>query len=115
MEDKISDLLAQYDLVVYRAGRVKGAWILETDRGLKNLGGCSYSEGKVTFEQKVKQFAAEHGFPALDLYVENKEHGFLVQGPYNEQFVMRNWFYGEECDVKDKEHVLETVKPFRQL
>ena len=115
MEDKISDLLAQYDLVVYRAGRVKGAWILETDRGLKNLGGCSYSEGKVKFEQKVKQFAAEHGFPALDLYVENKEHEFLVQGPYNERFVMKNWFYGEECDVKDKKHVLETVKTLARL
>lgn len=115
MEDKISDLLAQYDLVVYRAGRVKGAWILETDRGLKCLGSCNYSEGKVAFEQKVKQFAAEQGFPALDLYVENKEHGFLVQGPYNEQFVMRNWFYGEECDAKNKEHVLQTVKSLARL
>ena len=59
MEDKISDLLAQSDLAVYRAGRVKGAWILETDKGLKHLGLYSYSEGKATFEQKVKQFAAE--------------------------------------------------------
>lgn len=115
MEDKISDLLAQYDLVVYRAGRVKGAWILETDRGLKSLGGCSYSEGKVAFEQKVKQLAVAHGFPALDLYVENKEQGFLVQGPYNEQFVMRNWFYGEECDAQSREHVLETVKTLARL
>ncbi|MBQ8633472.1 MAG: CotS family spore coat protein [Lachnospiraceae bacterium] len=115
MEDKISDLLAQYDLVVYRAGRVKGAWILETDRGLKSLGGCSYSEGKVAFEQKVKQFAAEHGFPALDLYVENKEQGFLVQGPYNEQFVMRDWFYGEECDAKSKDHVLLAVETLARL
>lgn len=115
MEDKISDLLAQYDLVVYRAGRVKGAWILETDRGLKSLGGCCYSEGKVAFEQKVKQFAAEHGFPALDLYVENKEQGFLVQGPYNEQFVMRDWFYGEECDAKNREQVLLTVENLARL
>lgn len=115
MEEKISDLLAQYDLVVYRAGRVKGAWILETDRGLKNLNSCSYSEGKAAFEQKVKQFAAEQGFPAIDLYVENKENGFLVQGPYNEQFIMRNWFYGEECDVKDKGHVLETVRTLARL
>ena len=115
MEDKISDLLAQYDLVVYRAGRVKGAWILETDRGLKCLGSYSCSEGKAAFEQKVKLFAAEHGFPSLDLFVENKEHGFLVQGPYNEQFVMRDWFYGEECDAKNKEHVLQTVKTLARL
>ena len=115
MEDKISDLLAQYDLMVYRAGRVKGAWVLETDRGLKSLGNCSYSEGKVAFEQKVKQFAADHGFPALDLYVQNKEQGFLVQGPYNEHFVMRNWFYGEECDVKNRDHVLQTTKTLARL
>ena len=115
MEDKISDLLAQYDLVVYRAGRVKGAWILETDRGLKCLGGCSYSEGKVAFEQKVKQFAAEHGFPALDLFVENREQGYLVQGPYNEQFVMRNWFYGEELSAAVREHILQTAETLGRL
>lgn len=115
MEEKIADLLAQYDLVVYRAGRAKGAWILETDRGLKCLGSCSYSEGKIKFEQKVKQFAAEQGFAELDLYVPNREQGFLVQGPYNEQFVMRDWFYGEECNAKSREQVLKTVETLANL
>jgi len=110
MEERIADLLAQYDLMVYRAGRVKGAWMLETDQGLKSLGGCNYSEGKIKFEQKVKQFAAEKGFAELDLYVPNREQNFLVQGSYNEQFVMRNWFYGEECNVKNREHVVRTVE-----
>ena len=115
MEDKISDLLAQYDLVVYRAGRVKGAWMLETDRGLKCLGNCNYSEGKIKFEQKVKQFAADRGFYNIDLYVPNREQNFLVQGPYNEQFVMRNWFYGEECNAKCREHVLRAVEALARL
>lgn len=115
MEDRIADLLAQYDLVVYRAGRVKGAWMLETDRGLKSLGGCNYSEGKVKFEQKVKQFAAEQGFRNVDLYVPNREAGFLVQGPYNEQFVMRNWFVGEECNAKCREHVVKAVETLAKL
>lgn len=115
MDEKIVDLLAQYDLVVYRAGRVKGAWILETDRGLKTLGSCSYSEGKIKFEQKVKQFAEDHGFAKVDLYVPNREQGFLVQGPYNEQFVMRNWFYGEECNTKNREHVLKSVETLAKL
>lgn len=106
MDDKIADLLAQYDLTVYRAGRVKGVWLLETDRGMKSLGSCSYSEGKISFEQKIKQHVAEHGFPDVDLYVPNREQKFLVQGPYNEQFVMKNWFYGEECDAKNMEQVL---------
>lgn len=115
MEERIADLLAQYDLAVYRAGRVKGAWILETDRGLKNLGSCGYSEGKVKFEQKVKQFAKQQGFSALDLYVPNREENFLVQGPYNEMFVMRDWFPGEECNAKSREHVLKTVETLARL
>ncbi len=115
MEERIADLLAQYDLVVYRAGRVKGSWLLETDRGLMSLGSCNYSEGKIKFEQKVKQFAVEQGFEEVDLYVPNREQGYLVQGPYNEQFVMRNWFYGEECDAKEKEHVLKAVETLAKL
>jgi len=115
MEERIADMLAQYDLKVYRAGRVKGAWMLETDQGLKCLGTCNYSEGKIKFEQKVKQFAAESGFEELDLYVPNREQGFLVQGPYNEQFVMRNWFYGEECNARDRTHVLQTVETLARL
>jgi spore coat protein I len=115
MDEKIANLLAQYDLVVYRAGRVKGAWMLETDRGLKNLGSCSYSEGKVQFEQKVKQFVADRGFKPVDFLVPNREQGFLVQGAYNEQFVMRDWFRGEECNAKCREHVLQTVETLARL
>ena len=107
--------MAQYDLKVYKAGRVKGAWLLETDRGLKCLGSCGYSEGKIKFEQKVKQFAKAEGFLNIDLYVPNREQNFLVQGPYNEMFVMRDWFRGEESDVKCREHVLQTVETLAEL
>ncbi len=115
MDDKIADLLAQYDLTVYKAGRVKGAWILETEQGLKNLGSISYSEGKVRFEQKIKEFAGKQGFSALDFYVPSREQQFLVQGPYNETFVMRNWFLGEECNAKCREEVLLAVKTLARL
>ena len=115
MDDKIADLVAQYDVTVYRAGRVKGSWLLETDRGLKCLGGISYSEGKINFEQRVKELAIANGFGNVDLYVLNREQNFLTQGPYNEQFVMRNWFYGEECNAKNREQVLFMVETLAKL
>ena len=115
MDEKLADLLAQYDLAVHRAGRVKGNWILETSQGLKILGSCSYSEGKIKFEQRVKEFAAEKGFPETDIYVPAREQNFLVQGPYNEQFVMRNWFYGEECNAGSREHLICSAKALARL
>ena len=39
----------------------------------------------------------------------------MVQGPYNEMFVMRIWFAGEECDVKCREQVLLAVETLARL
>ncbi len=115
MEEKQAALLSQYELDIYRAGRVKGAWLLETDQGLKLFGNCPFSEGKLVFEQKVKQHAVEHGFPETDGYVPTKEGKYLVQGPYNEFFAMRDWFLGEECDAQKAEHVLEAAATLARL
>ena len=101
MDDRIANLVAQYELEIYSAGRSKGAWILETRDGIKRMAGCNYSEGKLCFEQRIKQHIRENGYSYVDCFVPAKEGTFLVQGPYNEQFVMSDWFLGDECDVKD--------------
>lgn len=115
MDDRIADLVAQYELEVYRAGRVKGAWMLETGEGLKRLAGCSYSEGKICFEQRLKKHIREQGFEEVDCFVSTREGNFLVQGPYNEMFVMRDWFYGEECDVKSTEQIAALAETLARL
>lgn len=115
MDEKIAGLLAQYEVDVYRAGRVKGAWLLETDRGLKLFGGCPSSEGKIESLQQVKMQIKEHGFTEVDCYIPTREGNYLVQGPYNETFVMRDWFLGEECDSQNIEHICQTVKTLARL
>lgn len=115
MDDRIADLLVQYDVEVYRANRVKGAWILETNQGLKYFGNCNYSENRAKIAQCMKVFVKEQGFSAVDTLVPAKDGNFLVQGPYNEMFVMRDWFYGEECNVKTREQVLLLAKTLAKL
>jgi len=115
MDEKQAALLSQYDLTIYRANRVKGAWLLETDRGLKLFGGCPYSENRLKFEQKIKEHIRKQGFSAVDCYVETKDGNYLVQGPYNECFVLRDWYTGEECDAMNREHVLRTAKTLGRL
>ena len=95
MEEKYIDLLEQYDLNIYRTSRVKGACLLETGQGLKLFGSCRMSEGRAEFEQKVKSALKERGFANTDCYVRTREGELLVQGPYGETFLMRDWFDGE--------------------
>ncbi len=115
MNDKIADVISQYDVEVCRTNRMKGAWILETTEGLKYFGTCNYSENRAKLAQNVKQFVKEKGFLNIDTFVLAKDGNLLVQGPYNEMFVMRDWFYGEECNVKSKEHVLLLAKTLAKL
>lgn len=115
MEEKNVDLLAQYDLNIYRTSRVKGACLLETAQGLKLFGSCHLSEGKAEFEQKVKQTLKDAGFVETDRYVRTREGSLLVQGPYNEMFIMRDWFDGEECNVRRTEQVLAAVRTLARL
>ena len=115
MDEKQAGLLAKYELDIYRSNRMKGTWILETAQGLKLFGSSPFSEGKLTFEQKVKDHARTHGFPDVDSYVLTKEGNYLVQGPYGEGFVMRDWYMGEECDAKDAGHVLTAVRALARL
>lgn len=115
MEEKNVDLLAQYDLNIYRTSRVKGACLLETEQGLKIFGNCNLSEGKAEFEQKIKLFLLESGFEYTDRYVRTKEGNILVQGPYNEIFAMRDWYNGEECNVRRSEQVCGALQSLAKL
>ena len=115
MDDRIADLISQYDVEVYRANRVKGAWILETNQGLKYFGSCNHSENRIKSVQYIKQSIKEQEVLNVDTFVQGKDGNFLVQGPYNEMFAMRDWFYGEECDVKNKEQVCLLAKTLAKL
>ena len=115
MDDRMEELMKQYDVEVYKANRVKGAWILETNQGLKYFSNCTYSESKAKLAQTIKQYSKERGFLLVDTFVPNKEGTFLVQGPYSEMFIMRDWFYGEECNVKSQEEVLLLAKTLAKL
>ena len=115
MDEKVAGMLAAYDCDVYRANRVKGAWLLETESGLKLFGSCPLSEAKIRFEQKIKLHGKEHGFRAVDSYVPTKEGTYLVTGPYGETFAMRDWFWGEECDVQNPEQVFMTAEVLAKL
>ncbi|MGN0506249.1 MAG: CotS family spore coat protein [Lachnospiraceae bacterium] len=115
MEEKNVDLLAQYELNIYRTSRVKGAYLLETAQGLKLFGSCQMSEGKAEFEQKVKLSLKTAGFCNTDCYVRTKDGTILVSGPYGETFLMRDWFEGEECNVRRPEQVLAAVRTLARL
>ena len=62
MEDRIEDVFAQYDWGINRAYRTRGAWILETTKGMRLLKSFDGKMKHLELEHEIKESLYENGF-----------------------------------------------------
>ena len=69
MEDRSQEALKRYRLKIYNIYKARGAFLLETDCGLKLYKSFEGSKNRALFEDKVKQHLFLNGYPNTDLFV----------------------------------------------
>lgn len=109
MEEKIRELLACYDLETKRLCRGRGAWLCETDQGLKLLRVYKSSPKRLQGEMMVKSELRERGHVYIDQFVMNKEGEWITRDEEGEGYVMTDWYEGRECSTRDREEILSAV------
>lgn len=109
MEETQDLALAQYDITVRRKYRLRGGWFVETNQGPRLLRTCQASEDHFMFEHKVREYLAAQGFCRIDRVQANREQQLITELPGGEQYVMYQWYVGEECDLKRKEDLNEAA------
>ena len=115
MEEKSVEFLECYDFSVYHMSRVRGAYVLETDKGMKLLREYGGTEKKASSEQKVTQHVRQQGMRHVDCYVPNKEGLFITKDEYGTAYVVKDWFLGEECNVRRQDKCLLAVHNLARL
>lgn len=115
MEDKIRDVLDAYPFRVHRVSRGRGAFICDTDQGLKLVKAWHRSLQRLEFEQLVKYTIRDRGYYYVDQFVPNKEGQYLNMNQDGQQYVVRDWFEGRECDVRNAADVLAAVRQLAGL
>ena len=115
MEEKGAEFLGKYDFAVYHISRVRGAYVLTTDKGTKLLKEYGGTEKRASSEQKVLQHIKAEGMPFVDCYVPNKEGLFITKDEYGTSYIVKDWFLGEECNVKRQEKCLLAVQNLAKL
>lgn len=105
MEDRIEDVFAQYDWGVNKAYRTRGAWILETSRGLRLLKNFEGKEKHLEFEHEVKEALFEQEFTLIDRFEKNKEQNLISVDSMGKQYFVKYWISGEECNLKELRQV----------
>lgn len=101
VEDRSQEALKRYHLKIYNIYRARGAFLLETDGGLKLYKCFEGSRNRALFEHKVKEHLLGHGCPNTDLFVKTIDDDIISEDTAGVQYIMKNWYWGEECDLKE--------------
>lgn len=115
MNDWNTEVTGQYELEVENLRKGRGAWILETDRGLKLLKEYKGSVKRLEFEEMVLDVVKDVGTLKVDQYVRNREGELLSTAGDGTRFIVKSWFSDRECDLKDTREILSAVRQIAVL
>lgn len=105
MDDKHGEVFRQYDLKVYNTYRARGAFLLETNQGLKLLKVFEGSKNHLVYENKVKEALVNRGMENVDVLVQNKAGEYISDDSSGTSYIIKNWFQGDECNLRDVKEV----------
>lgn len=109
MNDLGAGVIEQYDISVIKTLRGRGAVILETTQGYKRLMEYSGTYSRLEYMSRLMEYIYEHGFKNVDLIMRNKEGILFSNDNGGDKFIITDWFYGNECDVKSHNNIYESA------
>lgn len=107
MSDLGLGVIDQYDISVLRTLKGRGATILETEQGYKRLMEYKGTPGRLEYMGSLLDYIYGHGLKQVDIILKNKEGSLLSTDECGDKYIITDWFYGNECDVKSKNNVKE--------
>ncbi len=113
--DWSAEVTEKYELEVTNMRKGRGSWIFETDRGLKLLKEYKGSAKRLEFEDVVLVSVREGGALRVDRYVRNREGELITTAEDGTRYLVKDWFYDRECDLKDTREILSAVRQIAVL
>lgn len=110
MDAKYQEVLKQYNFKINNTFRIRGAHIIETNEGAKLFKHLGCSKKRVEFEDKIQKFMISEGYPYIDSYVYNSKEEIITSDSMGNAYVIKDWHYGTEIDLRNEEDVIKGVK-----
>jgi len=109
VDDRNQEVFRRYDIRVYTTYKARGAVVLETDKGLLLLKNFEGSTARVEFENSIKEYLIQQGYSNVDLYLRNMDNELITEDAMGNKYVLKNWFIGEECNLKESADVMNAT------
>lgn len=101
MNEKSLESLDRYDISVSRIVRGRGGAILTTNQGVKLFYECTKPNSFYEKEDNITTAVIRCGFKQIDSFVRNEDGELVTEAEDGRRYVLKNWFEGRECDVKN--------------
>lgn len=115
MYNRVNQVLEQYPFLVNQTYKGRGALICDTDQGLKILKEYKGSEARADFLYKALLFLRENGQKQVDCIVKTKEERTVAVDVDETLYMVRDWREGRECDAKNREDIMKSVRQLASL
>ncbi|MEG1459152.1 MAG: CotS family spore coat protein [Acetivibrio sp.] len=115
MDERLEEVLGKYDFKVRQVTRVRGALCLDTDKGIRLLKSGGAAKRRIEFEDQITKMLVDKGCKNVDYLVPSREGTLITEDSQGESYVVKQWFSGEECRVKEKEDLILAVGNLAQL
>ncbi|MBQ8248008.1 MAG: CotS family spore coat protein [Lachnospiraceae bacterium] len=102
MNDRAISILENYDFVVTKTYKTRGAFVCETDRGLKILKEYQAPVSKLGLMDVLLQGVAKNSQVFVDTLVKDKEDKFISYDRDGMGYVVKDYYEGRECAPKEE-------------
>lgn len=115
MRDLETNVLEQYDIEIKGIRKTRGAFLCDTDRGMFLLKELTFSEKRVPVLHQLCRQLEESGYELVDTVIPNKEAEYVTAAADQTKYILKRWYGGRECDVKNPEDVCSAVRNLARL
>ena len=115
MNDRSVSLLDNYDIEVLRTWKGRGAILCEANQGIFILKEYTGHREKVLFQDALLTMIQERGFLNAEGIIRNKEQELLTQDQDGISYILKTYFEGRECNVRDMDECRQAVSTLARL
>ncbi len=115
MNDRAVSVLENYEIEVLRTWKGRGAILCESDQGLLILKEYTGSKDKIIFQDALLHKIREQGFLTAETLLKTKEGELIVYDQDRTPYILKTYFEGKECNLRDARECVQAVKTLAKL
>lgn len=115
MYNRDEEILEQYDVEIRSTAKGRGALSCETDKGTMLLKEFRGSKDRAAFLYDILKFLSKNGFASETVVVTREGEAAAKDELNGTLYLLKNWYQGRECDVKNRDDILAAVKKLAQF